>query len=226
MRAAEEGVRERLAQTGRSCGSCSLCCKLLTISPVEPDSFSKAGYVWCAHCKVGQGCGIYAQRPAACRAFACEWLINSKFGEEWYPLRSKMLLYEATERTGNRLHIVVDSGSPSVWRREPFHSGIMRLMQSGLRGNAGRFYYTVVHYGRTHSILLFPNKECDAGVPGVVVQTGENAWDVIPCDSEESVAALCQKMESVAHRVARLSFSERYKVYLGLREQLNARQES
>jgi hypothetical protein len=29
---------------------------------------------WCPHARKGQGCGIYADRPASCRTFVCAWL--------------------------------------------------------------------------------------------------------------------------------------------------------
>lgn len=221
---AEDNIRELTARTGRKCGACSLCCKLLTVQPIDPEPFAKPGYEWCQHCKPGQGCSIHSQRPSVCRAFACQWLINSNFGDEWYPLRSKMVLHETTDATGKRLHVVVDNGSPTAWRREPFYSGIRRLMQSGLRGESGHFYYTVVHYGKAHSIMLFPNKECDANVHGVIVQTETNGWDLIECDSEQSATLLRAKMDAVAHIASTMSFSDRYKMYLELREGLSSEQ--
>jgi len=55
----------------RSCGSCSLCCKLLSIEGVE----DRPGWTWCKHCRPGKGgCSIYDDRPHACRSFVCGWL--------------------------------------------------------------------------------------------------------------------------------------------------------
>lgn len=97
-------------------------------------------------------------------------------------------------------------------------------MQSGLRGDSGHFYYTVIHYSKTHCIMLFPNKECNANVPGVIVQTEENAWDIIECDSEQSVARLYEKMSAVAPAVSTMSFSDRHKLYLELNAKLKSEQ--
>lgn len=55
-----------------SCSDCALCCKLLTVEEINKPSCQ-----WCpaiertAH---GRRCGIYAERPDACRTFECIWL--------------------------------------------------------------------------------------------------------------------------------------------------------
>ena len=68
-----EMIEALKAATGRQCGECSMCCKLLDID--EPD-IKKLQNVWCQHCIPGKGCGIYDNRPATCANFACQWLID------------------------------------------------------------------------------------------------------------------------------------------------------
>lgn len=58
---------------GRSCGSCQLCCKLVPVPSIH-----KAAGQRCEHQKHGKGCKIYAQRPFACRTWACRWLADPK----------------------------------------------------------------------------------------------------------------------------------------------------
>lgn len=53
-----------------ACGSCALCCKLL---PIDEPALKKPGGRWCGQFKAGSGCKVYADRPAACRAFMCHW---------------------------------------------------------------------------------------------------------------------------------------------------------
>jgi len=76
----------------RSCGTCTLCCKVLAV-----DELKKPHGKWCAHCKTGQGCGIYDTRPAECRDFRCTWLTGVP---PMYAmcLREKDLM-EATDRS-------------------------------------------------------------------------------------------------------------------------------
>ncbi|MEM9416536.1 MAG: hypothetical protein AAGA29_13830 [Planctomycetota bacterium] len=52
----------------RECGSCTACCNVLAIEPLDKPGFSP-----CAHA-CGDGCAIYAQRPDCCRDFTCLWL--------------------------------------------------------------------------------------------------------------------------------------------------------
>lgn len=60
----------------RSCGSCSLCCKVMG---VQDPALEKPVGVWCEHAQKGRGCGIYSTRPSACRDFKCLWL-GAEFG--------------------------------------------------------------------------------------------------------------------------------------------------
>ena len=53
----------------RTCGSCSLCCKVMEIKELK-----KPMNKWCSHCAKGGGCSIYPTRPAECRTFDCLWL--------------------------------------------------------------------------------------------------------------------------------------------------------
>ena len=60
------------------CGPCTLCCKLM---PLSPDIFGdqpqdKIPGVWCLYCEIGKGCGIYDKRPQECATFRCMWLAN------------------------------------------------------------------------------------------------------------------------------------------------------
>lgn len=52
----------------RECGPCSACCTVM-----EVPELAKGLYEPCEHlCR--SGCGIYAERPAPCRTFECQWL--------------------------------------------------------------------------------------------------------------------------------------------------------
>lgn len=53
---------------GRACGPCTACCRA-----IEVPELKKAVWRTCAHV-AASGCGIYDERPASCRSFACQWL--------------------------------------------------------------------------------------------------------------------------------------------------------
>lgn len=61
----------------RSCGACSCCCAVLEVSEL-----GKPAYQRCEHQLAGGGCAIFGrtERPAACAAYACEWLLGGVDG--------------------------------------------------------------------------------------------------------------------------------------------------
>jgi hypothetical protein len=101
--------------TGRVCGQCQLCCKLLPVP--GPPLFKLAG-VKCRHQKHGKGCMIYASRPTACRVFACRWLADRETAGMPRPDRAHYVIDVASdyveaveEATGKRTRI----GVVQVW---------------------------------------------------------------------------------------------------------------
>ena len=83
----ERRLAEAKAASGRRCGSCSLCCRLLDVPRVD-----KPKNDWCPHCRPGKGgCAIYDRRPQVCRGYACEWLAG-RLGDECFPPRAKMVV--------------------------------------------------------------------------------------------------------------------------------------
>jgi hypothetical protein len=104
---------------GKSCGSCTLCCKLFPV----PDLEKPAGK-WCRHIAQGRGCGIHESRPPVCRAFNCQWLYNAELGPEWKPEACKfvMSIYPGS----NSLVVTGDPGFPRNWAREPYLGKLRR----------------------------------------------------------------------------------------------------
>ena len=75
--------------TGRQCGACTVCCKLL---PVNVSGLQKTANVLCQHCDEGQGCRIYLSRPDVCRSFYCEWRLNPELPATWRPEKSGIFI--------------------------------------------------------------------------------------------------------------------------------------
>lgn len=99
------------ALPGRSCGSCTLCCRL-----PEIEAFAKPANVLCSHCRPGAGCTIYATRPALCRDFLCLWRTSASLGPEWNPAETGMMVYVQ----GPQTTVLVDPALPDAWKREPY----------------------------------------------------------------------------------------------------------
>jgi hypothetical protein len=118
---------------GRSCGTCTLCCRLPDI-----DLFEKPANAWCRHCVEDKGCSIYADRPSVCRDFLCSWMTDEALGEAWEPSRSHMMIY----RQGPQITVLVDPDHPDIWRREPYHAQL-RAWADAAEPNGG---YVIVFW--------------------------------------------------------------------------------
>jgi hypothetical protein len=113
----------------RECGECNLCCKLPRVDAVE-----KPANKWCKHARKGAGCGIYADRPDACRSYACVWLaypeITDKFDLK-RPDKAHYVIDEAADIIGVNgtdipcLQIYADPGYRTAWR---YDSGLRQLI--------------------------------------------------------------------------------------------------
>ena len=135
----------------KSCGSCGLCCKLMAIPTLD-----KPRHMWCSKYVMRSGCGIYAERPAECRAFFCLYLTAEQLGETWRPDKAKFMIW--TGREDRRLIVEVDPASPLAWKREPYYS---QLKAWSDRNRPDAFEVTV-RVG-SHIFILFPEADIDLG---------------------------------------------------------------
>ena len=109
----------------------------------------KKDFEWCPHCihtKTGAkstlvpgsgGCLIYINRPQRCRDFSCQWLLDERFGDYWYPARSKIIVDTKTDGKALTVCFVVDPTAPGRWREEPWFSDIKKVARTGLEGRPG-----------------------------------------------------------------------------------------
>jgi hypothetical protein len=146
---------------GRSCGNCSLCCKLAKV-----DELDKPSGVWCRHCAPGRGgCTIYETRPPVCRNYFCSWIVDSRLGPEWYPLTSKMIL--SLENSGQRVCVRVEPGHADAWRREPYYSQLKTWSRAAVEARR-----QIVVFINKRVIVILPDKD----VEFADVELGEQIW--------------------------------------------------
>jgi hypothetical protein len=159
------------AVQSRICGSCSLCCKLIGFAELN-----KPMGQWCPHFIKGSGCSIYESRPDECRSFNCQWLINERFGDEWEPTRSKIVICHVWQGDTSKLVFNVDPGSPLSWKKEPYYSQLKRLALNGLEHKG----IITVNVAKRVFVVL-PNEDVDLGVcdvdDNIVVQKEFNGSD-------------------------------------------------
>jgi len=112
----------------RSCGHCSLCCKIMGVPEVKPR------HDWCPHAiKPGGGCRIYAERPQPCRDFHCVWLRDLRFGQHWYPATARIVIDAQINDGETVICFICDPAQPLRWRTEPWFSDIKQIAQVGLQ---------------------------------------------------------------------------------------------
>lgn len=91
----------------RSCGSCSLCCKVMSVNELE-----KPADRWCPHAKPGvlHACRIYADRPHGCRVFHCLWRLGIGRPED-RPDKTHLVLVPGMEQGRQGLMVHADPGT-------------------------------------------------------------------------------------------------------------------
>jgi hypothetical protein len=134
---------------GKSCGTCTMCCKVLQIA-----ALNKPHGIWCPHATPGHGCGIYADRPQECRTFHCGYL-SSALSDEWHPVKSKIVLM--ADASGG-VTAVVDAGRPDAWKQKPFYP----QLKAWARELLPQRKYVVVRIGK-RAIAVLPDQEFDLG---------------------------------------------------------------
>jgi hypothetical protein len=139
---------------GRTCGTCTLCCKVVGVSELAKPAGS-----WCSHCRPSRGCTIYDMRPAGCRDFYCEWLRSEKLGPEWKPERAKFAII-VSER--GHLTVCVDPGFPMAWRQPPYYESLRRWARQQAEDPSSTWPAVDVAIGK-RVIILLPDGEADLG---------------------------------------------------------------
>jgi hypothetical protein len=158
LSAASVSELPNLVVAGRSCGACSLCCKVFAV----PD-FKKPRSVSCVHCVPGKGCGIHHDRPRICRDFFCNWLLLDSLGPEWKPDACHLVLQSIVYPGGHQgLEIHVDPDYPDSWRQQPFYDRIRSWAKKASQQITGPIYFVLLQVG-THKRLILADREVDLG---------------------------------------------------------------
>ena len=168
-------------RSGRDCGSCSLCCRVLDI-----DELKKPGGQWCKHCRPGNGgCSIYSDRPSICRTFACRWIIDPSVEDYWFPKHSKMVVDERFDPSGSgasAIIISVDPGYPNRWREAPYYNDIKYWALQGLKQKPSRMTMVAVNKKK---YLILSHREVEAtGKFPLIFRRGDDHYDCMLATSE------------------------------------------
>jgi hypothetical protein len=148
---------ERRVVPQRSCGSCSMCCKVPSIPLLD-----KPAGKWCAHANPGSGCAIHPTRPFVCRSFYCHWMLTPGLGPEWKPDIAKFAIF--MRNGGTRITAHVDPGSPGAWKRPPYYSTLKSWSVIGA-AQRPKLHLIDVMVGERVTVIL-PDRDVDIGIVG------------------------------------------------------------
>lgn len=107
----------------------------------------KKDFEWCPHCQVkraGGACSIYETRPVRCRDFNCQWLVDKRFPDYWFPKEAKIVVDHRVDGMRAYVYFVVDPKTPGRWREEPYFSDIKQIARLGIAGLRGVKWTTLV----------------------------------------------------------------------------------
>lgn len=142
---------QKTTVSGRSCGTCTLCCKVYTVPAID-----KAAGRWCQHCTPGRGCGIYETRPEQCRDFFCLWMTEGAIPAEWKAERAKMVL--STFPENGFIYVQVDPGAPQSWKKQPYY----RQLHQWAADNLGKGIHVLV-FVNDMATLIMPDQDIRLG---------------------------------------------------------------
>jgi hypothetical protein len=141
---------------GRTCGGCTLCCKLLPVRAMEKPANQR-----CRHAQHGRGCTIYADRPFDCRAWACRW-VSDKPATEGMPRPDRAhyvvdimpdYVTLTEHATGERYQIgVVQVWVDPAWRNAWRTPALLAFMAR----QAEKRIATLVRFNSADAITVFP----------------------------------------------------------------------
>jgi hypothetical protein len=145
---------------GRSCGTCTMCCKLFDI-PEIPATAGK----WCRHCAPGKGCRIYDARPETCRKFFCGWMVSPGLGPEWKPDRCKVIMQLLAVEETFWINAYVDEKYPTAWQRSDIYNRLKQIAAANPATGETVKVVVTIHIGRRRIVML-PDRDMDIGIVG------------------------------------------------------------
>lgn len=125
---------------GKSCGTCTLCCKVMGIPEIKKRPWEQCPHV--GPVNGGMGCTIYEDRPRSCRQFICGWLLDPNMGPDLKPEVCHVLTYQ---RVGQHIVANCDSDYPDAWRKP----NVLQFLHRLAHYNAPKFKVIVMEKGRT-----------------------------------------------------------------------------
>jgi hypothetical protein len=139
--------------TGRRCGDCRLCCRLLPVPLLR-----KAAGERCRYSRHGKGCTIYEQRPDVCRTWSCRWLADPTTTAIPRPDRAHYVIdleYDYVtmqDAEGSRIQVMqvwVDPAFRSAWDTKPLRDYMLLIATKWATA-------TIIRFSSRDALVVFP----------------------------------------------------------------------
>lgn len=141
--------------TGRVCGSCQLCCKLVPVPAIHKAAGSR-----CQHSKVGRGCTIYATRPFACQTWSCRWLADREtagmprpdrchYVVDLVPDSVKVIAEDGRQSQVPVIQVWVDPAFPEAHRAPELRAYMLQMAEKYKLA-------TIVRFDSRRALMVFP----------------------------------------------------------------------
>ena len=149
--------------SGRRCGACTLCCRLL---PIPGPPLHKPAGTRCQHQR-RTGCAIHGKHPFACKVFACRWLSDAETAALPRPDRSHYVIdpqadyVEMTDGAGVRsrcgvVQIWVDPAFRDAYKAPSLRAYMLRMAVDYRMAS-------IIRYSSHEAVVIFPPPLCSDG---------------------------------------------------------------
>jgi hypothetical protein len=117
---------------------------------------------WCKHCRPGYGgCTIHDTRPDICRGYFCGWMLSKNVSDDWYPLRSHMILSLSKINGIQTVTVTVDPKHAWIWKTSPYYEQIRRMAWRGLHVKTADDILLVHVRVKGQVFLITPNEDVE-----------------------------------------------------------------
>jgi hypothetical protein len=141
--------------TGRKCGDCTLCCRLLPVVDLGKNAGQR-----CDHQRSGKGCMIYANRPPSCVHWSCKWLVNDGTAGLPRPDRAHYVIdimpdyVTMTPEGGDPIRIPVQQVWVDPQHRDAWRTPELREQMARLAATDGMA--TIIRWSSSDALTVFP----------------------------------------------------------------------
>ena len=143
--------------TGRTCGTCQLCCKVMPVPPLKKPANKR-----CDHQRANKGCAVWHSpaMPSVCWLYHCRWLADPSTKGLPRPDRAHYVIdfmpdhITMTDESGKQVDVPVfqvwvDPAFPDAWQDEN-----LKAWMAAMADRHG--FATIIRFSSRAAVTVFP----------------------------------------------------------------------